>query len=312
MFTSKQNSYIVEGKKQRRALIAATIEAAKRALEENELRGEFKIDTILSGSTGIGKTYNIMKAFKDIKVSPVVIQGNQSMFDFATMLMLQHYKFQLEKKKNPNLKKLIVIADDCDSFFKNDETLNILKGMTGKGDSRKLQYNKAIQEHMMTPEMLAILDDYRFSSGKLGFEVPCDDIVFVLTTNFTLPTEKQAKDYIAKNGPTSRANRLNHLAAIRRRFNTKDFMLNKFENWGWIAEVTLNDGLVDDVLLGPHSEFQKYMILDWVLQNWDNMTESNLDTIRDLALKIVQYPFEYRDVWEADYIISQSNIAMFA
>lgn len=311
MFTSKEKSFIVEGKKKRRALIEATIEAAQRALEENELRGEFKIDTILSGSTGIGKTHNIMKAFKKAKVTPVVIQGNQSMFDFSTMLMLHHYKFQQNKKKNPNLKKLIVIADDCDSFFKNDDTLNILKGMTGKGDSRKLQYNKAIQEHMMTPEMLAILDEYRFSSGKLGFEIPCEDIVFVLTTNFSLPTEKYAKDYIAKSGPTARANRLNHLAAIRRRFNTKDFMLNKYENWGWLAEVTLNDGLVDDVLTTSQSELQKYIILNWVLNKWDEMTESNLDTIRDLALKMVQYPNEYRDVWEADYLVSQSE-NMFA
>ena len=307
MFTSKQTSYIVEGKKQRRALIQATIEAAKRALEENELRGEFKIDTILSGSTGIGKTYNIMKAFKQTKVSPVVIQGNQSMFDFSTMLMLEHYKFQRQKEENRNLKKLIVIADDCDSFFKNDDTLNILKGMTGKGDSRKLQYNKAIPEHLMTPEMLAVLDYYRFSSGKLGFEIPCDDIVFVLTTNFSLPTEKYAKDYISKNGPTARANRLNHLAAIRRRFNTKDFMLNKYENWGWLAEVTLNDGLVDDVLTGKHAEYEKYIILDWVLNKWDEMTESNLDTVRDLALKMKDYPSDYKDVWEADYLISESE-----
>lgn len=305
MFTSKQKAYIVEGKKKRKALIEATKEAAQRALEENELRGEFKIDTILSGSTGIGKTHNIMKAFKQVKVVPVVIQGNQSMFDFATMLMLQHYKFQQDKRKNPNLKKLIVIADDCDSFFKNDETLNILKGMTGKSESRKLQYNKAIQEHLMTPEMLAVLDNYRFTSGKLGFEIPCDDIVFVLTTNFTLPTEKQAKDYMANNGPTPRANRLNHLAAIRRRFNTKDFMLDKYTNWGWLAEVTLNDGLVDDVLKGKHAEWQKFQILDWVLSNWDELTESNLDTIRDLALKMIQYPNDYRDVWEADYMIAQ-------
>jgi len=312
MFTSKQKSYIVEGKKKRRALIEATIEAAHRALEENELRGEFKIDTILSGSTGIGKTHNIMKAFKNIGVSPVVIQGNQSMFDFSTMLMLQHYKFKIEKEKNPKLKKLIIIADDCDSFFKNDDTLNILKGMTGKGESRRLQYNKVVQEFMMTPEMLSILDEYRFPSGKVGFEVPCDEIVFILTTNFSLPTEKYAKDYISKNGPTSRANRLNHLAAIRRRFNTKDFMLNKYENWGWLAEVTLNDGLVDDVLTGKHSEYEKYIILDWVLNKWDELTESNLDTIRDLALKMVQFPSDYRDVWEADYQVSNSNSENFA
>jgi hypothetical protein len=307
MFTSKQKSFIVEGKKKRNALIEATKEAAERAFEENELRGEFKIDTILSGSTGIGKTHNIMKAFKKIKVSPVVIQGNQSIFDFSTMLMLQHYKFQQEKKKNPSLRKLIVIADDCDSFFKNDDTMNILKGMTGKGESRKLQYNKAINEWQLTPEMLSVLDEYRFKSGKLGFEVPCSDIVFVLTTNFTLPTEKYAKDYMSENGPTARANRLNHLAAIRRRFNTKDFMLDKYTNWGWLAEVTLNDALIDDVITGPEAEFKKYIILDWVLNNWDDMTESNLDTIRDLALRMAQYPSDYRDTWESDYTVDRTN-----
>jgi hypothetical protein len=88
-------------------------------------------------------------------------------------------------------------------------------------------------------------------------------------------------------------------------------MLNKYENWGWLAEVTLNDALVDDVLDTPQSELQKYIILNWVLNKWDEMTESNLDTIRDLALKMVQYPNEYRDVWEADYLVSQSE-SMFA
>jgi len=305
MFTSKQKSFIIEGKKKRNALIKATIEAADRALNENELRGDFKIDTILSGSTGIGKSYNTEKAFKSIGVEPIVLQGNQSMFDFATMLMLEHYKFQLKKKKNPELRKMIVVADDCDSFFKSDETVNILKGMTGKAGTRKLQYNKAVQEHLMTPEMLAILDEYRYPSGKLGFEVPCDDIVFILTTNFSLPTENYAKNYMREKGPTSRANRLNHLSAVRRRFTTKDFMLDKVTNWGWIAEVTLNDGLVDDILTGPQSEFQKFMILDWMLSNWDEMTENNLDTVRDLALRMVEEPNDFRDIWEADYIDAQ-------
>ena len=41
------------------------------------------------------------------------------------------------------------------------------------------------------------------------------------------------------------------------------------------------------------------------------MTESNLDTIRDLALKMRDYPSDYKDVWEADYLVSQSNMATF-
>ena len=77
-----------------------TMEAAQNAIQPNEIRGDFKIDTILSGSTGIGKTYNTEKAFELAGVKPVVIQGNQSMFSFSTQLMLEHYIFQKKKSKS--------------------------------------------------------------------------------------------------------------------------------------------------------------------------------------------------------------------
>lgn len=302
LYTSKQKAAIVDGQQKRNALIRATKESAKKALESSDLRGSFKTDTILSGSTGIGKTYNMERAFKEAGIEPVKLVGNQSMFQFATRLMLEHHIFQ-KTKEQTGQEKLIVLVDDCDSFFSNKDNMNILKGMTGKEGSRMLQYNKAIQEHLMTPEMLTILDQYRNPNGAQGFTVNCDDVVFVLTTNFNLPSENYANSYTKKHGPTSRANRLMDLAAIRRRFTCKDFVLEKEVNWGWIAEVSLNDGLLD--FLGtdePDASFKKYVILDWMWNNWDRMTEHNLDTVLDLGLHMHESPDTYKDIWEADYI----------
>ena len=301
LYTSRQKDAIVKGKQKRNALIRATENAAKRAVEINDLRGSFKLDTILSGSTGIGKTYNMDKALQGSNVHHVKITGSQTFFQFATLLMLEHKIFQ-STKEELGLEKLVVFVDDCDSFFSSKDDLNALKGMTGKEGSRVLQYNRAIQEHLMRPEMLTIIDEYRNPNGAQGFNVNCDDIIFVLTTNFNLPSENYANSYTKKHGPTGRANRLMDLAAVRRRFTCKDFVLEKETNWGWIAEVSLNDGLLDFLGGEPEASFKKYVVLEWMWNNWAQMTEHNLDTVKDLALHMHESPDSFKDIWEADYI----------
>ncbi len=302
LYSSKQKEAIVKGIQKRNSLIRSTKEAALRSIEVNEIRGDFKLDTILSGSTGIGKSYNTKKAFEEAGITPIEIKGNQSMFQFGTLLMLEHYIFIQNKKEE---EKLVILIDDCDSFFSNKDNINILKGMTGETGSRMFQYNKAIQEHLLTPRMMEILDNYRNPNGAQGFRVSCDDIVFIMTTNFKLPSENYANNYIKENGPTSRANRLQDLAAIRRRFSCKDFILDRETNWGWIAHVSLKDGLLDFLGNDMQGQFRKYTILDWVWNKWNEMTEHNLDTVKDMALLMLEKPNEYKDVWEADYIDSE-------
>lgn len=307
-YTSKQKAAIVDGQQKRNALIRATKQAAARATEINELRGSFKCDTILSGSTGIGKSYNIEKAFNESNIPAVKLTGSQSMFAFSTRLMLEHHIFESTKEQTGQ-EKLIVLVDDCDSFFQSKDNINILKGMTGKEGTRMLQYNKAIQEHLMTPEMLTVLDQYRNPNGAQGFQVNCDDIIFFLTTNFALPSENYANQYMKKHGPTGRSNRLQDLTAVRRRFTCKDFILEKDVNWGWIAEVALNDGLLDFLGNDELAQFKKFTVLDWMWNNWEKMMEHNLDTVYDLALHMSESPTEYKDIWEADYIDAELALA---
>jgi len=286
-FSSQQKECIRKGALKRQGLIREAQKAANRVAGK-AVREEY-LDTILTGTTGIGKTYNIEKAISEIGVASITLKGNKTMFAFGGDLMLLHSRM-------PKGTKLALIVDDCDSFFENKENINILKGMTGKPGTRQFQYNKKINEHMFTEAQMQVMSQYQ-TEGMHGFTVPTDDFIFIFTTNFPLPFESDAKEALEK-GVSAKANRLQDLSAIRGRFNVKDYMLDKETNWGWIAEVAINDG-------GLHmleSDSDKMFLLDWMYNNWDNMTETNIRTIEKMAYEMIDYPEEFRDNWEADFL----------
>lgn len=285
--STQQKDAIQKGALKRKGLIREAKKAAQRAAGK-AIREEY-LDTILAGTTGIGKTYNIEKAIQELGVPSLTLKGNKSMFAFGGDLMLLHSRI-------PAGQKLALIIDDCDSFFENKENINILKGMTGKLGTRQFQYNKKINEHMFTEEQMAIMPEYQ-TPGMHGFIVPTDNFIFIFTTNFVLPYESDAKDALER-GISAKANRLQDLSAIRGRFNVKDYQLDKLTNWGWIAEVALNDGGLD--MLSTYME--RIILLDWMWNNWDDMTETNIRTIEKMAYEMIDYPDEYRDNWEADFL----------
>ena len=302
MLSSKLKSYVVAGDIKRKALIKATKDAAERASKTDDVRGDFKPDTVLMGSTGIGKTHWTSMALDSSNVQYTTITGSTTFFNFCGNLMLAHYTF-MKKRKNSD-EKLVVNFQDCDFLFSNEEGRNALKEMAEKQGLRKLTYGKIVQEHLMSESQLSVLDKYRPSNGGTGFSIDCNDMIFIFATNFKLPTENEANTYGKKNPATPRANSLMSLAAIRRRFTCRDFMLDKATNWGWLAYVTLNDSTLIQNLLGNKLyNKHKYEILNWVWSNWDEMTEHNLDTIKSLALDIKEYgPDGYIDVWESSFI----------
>lgn len=285
--STKQKESITKGALKRQSLIREANKAGQRAAGKSA-REEY-LDTILAGPTGIGKTFNVEKAVQDAGVPSITLKGNKSMFAFGGDLMLLHSRM-------PEGTKMALIIDDCDSFFENKENINILKGMTGKKGTRQFQYNKKINEHMFTEAQMNVMPMYQ-QEGMHGFTVPTDDFVFIFTTNFNLPFESDAKIHLEKNGGSAKANRLQDLAAIRGRFNVKDYHLDFETNWGWIATVALNDNALDML-----DESQQMILLDWMWNNWHNMTETNIRTIEKMAYEMIDYPEEYRDNWEADFL----------
>ena len=286
-FSSQQKECIRKGALKRQGLIREAKKAANRAAGK-AIREEY-LDTILAGTTGIGKTFNVEQSINELGVPSITLKGNKSMFAFGGDLMLLHSRM-------PKGSKMALIIDDCDSFFENKENINILKGMTGKTGTRQFQYNKKVNEHAFTEGQMQVMEQYQ-TEGMHGFTVPTDDFIFIFTTNFPLPFESDAKEALDK-GVSAKANRLQDLSAIRGRFNVKDYMLDKDTNWGWIAEVALNDGGLDML----ESDAEKMFLLDWMYNNWDAMTETNIRTIEKMAYEMVDYPEEYRDNWEADFL----------
>jgi hypothetical protein len=178
----------------------------------------------------------------------------------------------------------------------------------GKKGTRQFQYTKMFPFHMLDDLQLATMEHYKNTDGSPGFKINCDDVAFIFTTNFIFPTENQAKAVMDKLGPTNRSNALMDLAALRSRAKTKDFMLEKSVNWGWIVEVSLNDGLLDMLNDLPDPDFSKWRLLEWVITHWDQMTEHNLRTIADMGRMMKRHPQNFVDEWEADFISEDAAI----
>ena len=76
MLSLQLKSYVQAGEIKRKALLAATTDCAHRTqiAIEDDIRDGHRIDTILMGTTGIGKTEWIMRALKAANVGvPVAV-----------------------------------------------------------------------------------------------------------------------------------------------------------------------------------------------------------------------------------------------
>ena len=297
--SSRLRSAIVNGRQQRIALKEACKTAAKRASEEDQLRGNFRIDTLISGSSGIGKSHNVKKALKESKIPFKEITGSINEFAFGSDLMVHHYDF-IKGRKSPE-EKLVILFDDCDSFFHGPDTRNMLKSILG--EERKYQYNKMILEHNLSERQLLILPHYRNPNGAHGFTIDTKDIIFIITTNIKFPTEREANFESAnKSGGSPRAAKLNDLVAIAGRCNHRSFFLDPLTNWGFLASVCLDDDILDTLDEADEGYGLKMELLDWLHYNWSDMRQHNLRTIIDMAFTMLENPGEYRDIWEAHFL----------
>jgi hypothetical protein len=68
--------------------------------------------------------------------------------------------------------------------------------------------------------------------------------------------------------------------------------------WGWISEVILND--YPNFKVNHES---KIIILDWMYNNWNSMTEHSVRTAEKMAQVMVDEGDDYRDAWESDFLI---------
>lgn len=242
--------------------------------------------TYIFSPPGLGKTFTVNQALNDSKIEHYTISGNISMFSFGIGIAVIQYK---NKKKTP----VVIVVDDCDEILKNGTNINIMKNVLS--GNKVYSYEKSLQSQWnnLSDLQRESIESYS-SSERMGFEVPTDNLIFIFTSNFKLPTDDDVK--LAREKGQQKAVLLGHLNAIKSRCKPADFDLNDNETWGWIADVTLNENCVDI------SEEDKLILLDWMYSNWDNMNERSIRTVEKMAETMIEDPTGYRDSWEIDYL----------
>lgn len=245
--------------------------------------------TYIFSPPGLGKTYTVNQAIKLTGISFHEISGNISMFAFGVALSVINY---LDKDSD----KIVINVDDCDEILKNETNCNIMKNVLA--GSKTYKYEKSLQSQWknLSDIQQAAIEAHQHSD-KMGFEVPTDRFIFIFTSNFKLPEDDEVK--IAREKGQSKAVLLGHKNAIRSRCQTNDFDMDWETQWGWIADVVLNEGAVDEFI---ETEEEKMILLDWMYNKWDKMTERSIRTVEKMAQAMEEDPTGYKDDWEIDFL----------
>ena len=242
--------------------------------------------TYIYSPPGLGKTYSVNNYLKKSNIMYFELSGAVSMFAFGVALATIRFNYPIEK--------IIISVDDCDGIFKTEENLNIMKNVLS--GVRKFSYQKSIQALLgnLTNMQEAAITHFS-NDNQLGFQVPCENFIFVFTSNFRLPNDDEVIAAREKGG--SRNTRKVHLNAISSRCKTMYFDLDKPTHFGWLADVLINENLKPEI-----SQNQKSEILGWIFENWDQMTERSIRTLEKMAQSIVDEPEDYLTIWDIDYL----------
>jgi hypothetical protein len=167
---------------------------------------------------------------------------------------------------------------------------NVLSG------SKVYAYQKNINSQLgnLSELQRAAVENFA-TDHQMGFRVPCENFVFIFTSNFKLPTDDEASKTRVKNI----SSRKTHLNAIRSRCNTLDLELSKIGHYGWLADVMLNDM---NLQINHKEE-----ILNWIWRNWDCLNERSIRTLEKMSQSIIDDPTNYTDLWEMDFLNDDSR-----
>lgn len=285
--SSKQKAAIKAGAVKRQRLVRATQQAANQVnLDEQP------IHYYIYGPSGIGKTYNSMKAVEEANVPYFTVSGNVSMYNFAIKLAIVAYQ-------NLN-SKCVVIIDDCDEILKDAKSINQMKELLAEN---KLSYDKRFHLNQLGEEdsLPYKAVEYWMNSNGVGFTVDTSNITFIITSNIRLPFDSTADEITEKNGglDTAKSIRARHLAAIRGRCEVKDLDMTMEEKWGNLASVCLEDGACKDC----NDEQEKIFILNYIWNNWDSMKETSIRTAEKMARTLkLEGSDNIVDAFDADYL----------
>lgn len=238
---------------------------------------------------GLGKTYTVKEYLQGSEIEWYTVTGNTSLFAFGIQIAVIQF---LNPDKNP----IVIHVDDCDEIFKNEQNCNTMKRLL---DSEK----KFVYEKSLTSQWPSLTDVQRDAirhfgeDGKMGFIVPTENIRFIFTSNFQLPTQDEVSE--ARKKGKSKAVLMAHRLAIRDRCKVADFDLNAEDHWGWMCDVVLSTNCLSDLDV---TLFETLSILRFLWDYWPYLNERSVRLIEKMAATMRTFPETYTSVWEIDHL----------
>ena len=238
---------------------------------------------------GLGKSYTVKEYLEGTNLNHISVSGNTSLFALGIQLAVTNY---MSQDRPP----IIVHVDDCDEIFKNEQNCNTMKKVLDF--DKVFVYEKSLSSQWNNLSELQRDAINHFSSeGQMGFVVPTDNMRFIFTSNFQLPIDDEVAE--ARKKGKSKAILMSHRNAIRSRCKVGDFSLTIEEHWGWISDVVINTNIFSEMNL---SDEDKVTILDYLYYNWSSLTERSIRLVEKMAHIMSQYPDNYKNVWDIDYL----------
>jgi hypothetical protein len=241
---------------------------------------------IISGPPGLGKTHFVKTLFKERGINGISISGSVSLYALGIRLAI------LNTIRDPN-EVTYVHVDDSDVIFKDEESCNIFKNVLF--DEQEFVYEKNIRRLLSSlDESQRLAVESHMPENSIGFRVPLKNVVFVITTNVPLPTDKQIAKLMGKNGL---AGIKVHRNAIRSRCRYRDLSFDDSKRWAWIADVFIKESYP--------SEQEEILINAMLTFLWDyrsQMNEHSIRTAEKMLLIAQNDPINYFQTWENEFL----------
>jgi len=267
------------------------------ALHRNQLRHSIKRaiakltkrDFYIFSPPGLGKSFTTDDEFANQGIEPVRIEGNTSLWGFVVDMAIVMYN------RDPK-KHLYLFIDDCDNLLLHKDSVNTLKIAL---NNNKLVYNKQLmaQYAMLEEYQQEAIDNFR-KEGRNAVEIPLDNFTIIWCSNYKLADQVDLAN-IKDTSSTKYMKAIDELA-LRRRLNARDYDMDAYEMWGWIADCILNETPND---MKKSSLFERERILQFMYDNIAKVKELNISFAEKLYEEMVLDPVTYDTAWEYDYLV---------
>lgn len=280
-WTTRQKSAIENGYKLTARLQRYTEEGL--GLRPNQV--STKRHTIIWSPPGAGKTFTVRKTCEDNGIEPIKFHGHSSMNAFAITMAVKAYTTTGMQD---------VWIDDCDSFFYDDDSINLLAGVLDE-ERNILGWNVNMNNEIARAEKAGndvIAQAIRhFSNDGVGLEVGTERFRFIITTNKRLASKREIH----------KSQRKMNEHKVRDRVQWRSFDITSDEAWGWMASTMLSSNVFEEDGF-KLDDTQTHMLLDTFYKHWDDLSANSMRTVKEAGAMLYNNPDDFMDEFEQHFL----------